>query len=80
MNYFKTPQFKALLSTVGLFLLITLGMTGFLWLVKTFGPVVFEMLFIGTFAYFMFGAYQNYLQKYKAIEDYTEDHEAKKND
>lgn len=55
-------------------------MTGFLWLVKTFGPVVFEMLFIGTFAYFMFGAYQNYLQKYKAIEDYTEDHEAKKND
>lgn len=77
MNYFKTPQFKALLSTVGLFLLISLGMTGFLWLVKSYGTTVLEVIFIGGFAYFMFGAYQNYLQKYRAIEDYNEDYENK---
>lgn len=80
MNYFKTPQFKALVSTLGLFLLIILGMTSLLWLLKSYGTIVLEVTFIGGFAYYMFGAYQNYLQKYRSIEDYKKNSENKNND
>lgn len=80
MNYFKTPEFKALISTVGLFLLISLSVTGFFWLVLNYGTIILEVTFIGGFAYYMFGAYQGYLQKYRSIEDYKEDNENKNND
>lgn len=80
MNYFKTPEFKALISTVGLFLLISLSVTGFFWLVMNYGTIAIELAFISIVVFYMFGAYQGYLQKYRSIEDYKEDNENKNND
>ena len=68
--FFRKPQTRAMIATFFTTMVLTLGISGVLWLFINYTDQMFAALIGFGITWFMFTVYQRYLEHYKKLDDY----------